>query len=518
MSTDKSIHRQIMKSSAVVSCGILSSRLLGFIRDIIFAGLLGTGFKGEAFFVAWRIPNMFRDLIGEGAANSAVIPVLSEHKQKEAKEDFWRLVNVVLVLFFIGLSAVTVLGIAFSGQIVKMLAPGFIADPGKLSLAADLTVVLFPYLILIGLAAYLGAVLISFRSFSAASFSPCLLNISIIVSAVAARFIKTEPVYVLSLGILIGGILQLLALLPDLYKKGFRLQIPLSLAHSGAKKIGRLLAPRLIGTSVYQLNVFVDTLCASLFFWVGPGGVSALYYSNRIVQLPLGVFSTSLAAAILPTLSDLHIKDDKKSFQNALIFSVENMIFLMLPITLIIMFTAYPLIRVLFERGEFNRYSTYITGSALSFYVIGLFAFSANRLIASAFHSMQDTKTPVKIAAWSLALNTVLVFIFMWPFKIAGISLASAISSIFNFHMLLREFDRRHGETGTAIRKFLFKNLIAVLVCGSVVFLLLKAVTIKNDIWYIIFCGTSVLILYFIISLSLKIEQANTIKRFLKLP
>ena len=342
MSTDKSapsdLNRSIFKSSVIISSGTMLSRLLGFVRDIFLAKILGTGFRADRLYVGFKIPNLFRDLLGEGAANSAVIPVLTEYKYKQSKEEFWNFVNVFLCIAFIALSIVTIVGMIFAPFIIRIIAPGFIIEPEKFLLAISLTKTLFPYLILIGLTAYFAGVLFTFKSFISASFSPCLLNVIIILSAILSNKLPVDPVYVLAYGVLIGGVLQLLVQMPSLYRQGFKFNRVRSLDHPAAKKIGRLIVPRIFGSGVYQLNVFVDTLCASLSNVVGVGGVSALYYSNRILQLPLAIFSTALSSAILPALADLHIKEDKESFQKSLVHALKNMIFIMFPITLILIF------------------------------------------------------------------------------------------------------------------------------------------------------------------------------------
>jgi len=256
-------HKSIIKSTSILSVGTLSSRILGFIRDIILARLLGTGIQAEAFFAALKIPNLFRDLVGEGATNAAVVPMFAEYKEKKEKEEFWNFVSVVLCLAFIILSAITIIGILAAPVIVRGIAWGFIGDAQKLNLAIHLTRVMFPYLIFIGLTAYCTGILFTFRSFAVPAFSPCLLNISIITSALIAARRMEDPVYGLAIGVLVGGVLQLVVQIKPLLKTGIRFKFPKTLNHDGAKRVGKLLVPRMIGSSVYQLTVLIDTICAS---------------------------------------------------------------------------------------------------------------------------------------------------------------------------------------------------------------------------------------------------------------
>ncbi|VAW16555.1 Proposed peptidoglycan lipid II flippase MurJ, partial [hydrothermal vent metagenome] len=376
-----------------LSLGTMSSRVLGFFRDVILANMLGTGFKADAFFVAFKIPNLFRDFVGEGASNAAVVPVLVEYKENQSKEELFKLINIVFTWAMIILSALTLLGILMSSFIVRALAPGFIVDPQKLLFTVHLTKIMFPYLVLIGLTAYSMGILYTFRSFVIPAFSPCLLNISMIISAFIASRWMQEPVFGLAIGVLIGGVLQLIFQFHGLKKIGYQYQRPKSLNHSQARKIGRLVVPRMFGSGVYQLTVLMDTFCASLAFIVGAGGISAIYYANRIIQLPMGIFSVALASAVLPSLSGLANRKDTVAIKKMIVFSLENIFFVMCPITIMLFLLSEPIIRVLFERGSFGAYSTDITSFAVSFYALGLFSFGGIKILVSAFHAMQDTKT-----------------------------------------------------------------------------------------------------------------------------
>ncbi len=437
-------HHMLVKSSSVLAIGTLSSRILGFLRNVILAKLFGTGTRADVFFLALRIPNLFRDLVGEGAANSAVVPVLSEYQVKKDPKDFWRLVNVISLWALVILSAITVAGMIFAPVIVRLMAPGFAAEPYKVKLAIDLTRLMFPYLIFIGLTAHSMAVLYTLRSFTSAAFSPCLFNLAVIIAAFVSQRFLVEPTYGLAVGVLVGGILQLAVQFPSMIRLG--LTWPrLLFFHPGVKKCGLLLVPRLFGSSVYQLNLVVDTICASLSNIVGPGGISAIFYSNQLIQLPLGVFSFSIATAALPTLSTMVAQNEIEKFKRTLIFSLENTFFVMLPISVVLALLSEPLVRVLLERGAFDAYSTTITSVSLMFFSFGLFSFGGTKILSIAFYALQDTRTPVKVAAGNLVLNAVLNVVLMRPLAIGGIALASSISSVFGFFVLIYLLEKRIG-------------------------------------------------------------------------
>jgi putative peptidoglycan lipid II flippase len=261
-------HSEVAKSASVIGLATLLSRILGFVRDLVIARLFGVYVYAQAFVVAFKIPNLFRDLVGEGAANAAFVPVFSEYNTKHSKEQFWELANVVLNLLLVTLSVITVLGVLFSPLLIRLIAPGFTADPEKLAVTIKLTRIVFPYILLVSLAAFTCGVLNSLKHFSIPAFAPCLLNISIIVFAL----IFGEGIKGLASGVLVGGLLQLLIQIPVLYKKGFRLKLFRRFKHPAANLIGRLMVPRLISSSIYQLNNFVDTIFGSLSWIVGDGG------------------------------------------------------------------------------------------------------------------------------------------------------------------------------------------------------------------------------------------------------
>jgi len=447
MSTDKSKpphqHHALLKSSSIVACGVLASRVLGFLRDVIIARFLGTGFLAEAFFVAQRIPNLFRDLVGEGAANAAIVPVLSEYAQKKTKEEWRECINAVLAWGVIILGGITVLGIIAAPWIVRLIAPGFAREPGELQLTVDLTRIMFPYLILIALTAFQAGILYSLNAFFAPSFGPCLLNLAMILSVWVACLFSWPLAYIISIGVLVGGVWQFLAQWFALRRRGVYWKMPVSLNHEGARQIGRLLLPRLWGSTVYQLNVFVDTFCASMAVVVGAGGIAAIYYANRMIQFPLGVFGYALASVTLPSLSKIVQEGDMARFKSTLFYALRKLMMILIPTAVGMAFFSQWIIHIVFQRGAFDAYSTTVTSQVMLYAALGLPFFGASRILVTAFYALQDTKTPVKAATVCLVVNVLLNVLLMFPMKIGGIALASTIAGAVNCLLLWRGLNRK---------------------------------------------------------------------------
>ncbi len=518
MSTDKNTHHssgRLLRSTSIMSGGTLLSRFLGFIRDIIFARFFGTAAGADAFVVAFRLPNMFRDLIGEGAANSSFIPVMTEYKNKKPLE-LKEFLNVVFAWAVIILTGITVAGILLAPLVVRLIAPGFVAEPGKMELAVVLTQIMFPYLIFIGLTAFFSAIQFTYGSFMMPALGPCLLNIVLIVSTVMAVFWMKEPVYGLAAGVLVGGILQFLFQWVPLKKHGVVFARPVALQHAGAAQIGKLILPRLFGSAVYQLNIFVDTICASLVSVVGPGGISAIYYAMRIEQLPMGVFGVALASAALPTLSVHAVAQDREKFRDVLVFTLKNIFFVMLPMTVILVLLAEPVVRVIFQRGAFDAYSTSIASSALACFALGLMGYGGVKILVSAFHALQDTKTPVKIALVSLVVNAGLNVVLMFPLKVAGIALASAISSVVSISLLFHLLAPRVGGFKGQFDGFFGKLALAGLTEALVIFGLWPLLSQINECGRLCIVIPVGAIVYFMMAYLLGLPQARQIDKLFK--
>lgn len=443
MSTPPSAQGRLLRSAGAIGALTGLSRVLGFIRDIVIASAFGTGAAAEAFVVSFRIPNLLRDLVGEGAANAAFVPVLTECREK-TPERFWRLVATLFWTLASVLTVLSALGMLFAPRIVALMAPGFLdsPDPGKFPLTVRLTRVIFPYLFLIGLSALAMGVLNTLKEFKSSAFGPALLNLTLIAAGV--WFERDYGPMALVVGVLIGGVLQLACQLGPLFKAGFRFG-PAGGCGAYVRKIGKLLLPRAFGSALYQINVFVDSILASFERFVGAGGQSALYYSNRLFQLPLAIFGIALAQALLPTFSAQRVREDRDGFRETFSSSVCSLMFVVMPASAGLLVLSRPIVRTLLEHGEFNAYSTAITSSALFFYSFGLLSCCLIKILVNAFYAMQDTRTPVRTMLVSVALNIALSLWLMRPLGIGGLALASTLSATLNGVLLYLVLRRRAG-------------------------------------------------------------------------
>jgi putative peptidoglycan lipid II flippase len=435
-STSFGSRRAIAASAGIIGLATLCSRLLGFLRDMVIARVFGVYLYAQAFVIAFRIPNLFRDLLGEGASNAAFVPVFSEYRVKHTREEFWELANVVLNLLLVLLIS---LGIIFSPLLVRLIAPGFMVSPEKLQATITLNRIIFPYILLISLAAYSMGILNSLQHFAVPAFAPCLLNISLIVFAL----LFGEGIKGLALGVLVGGVLQLTIQIPVLYKKGFRLRLFRRFKHPAAKTIGRLMVPRVLSSSIYQLNNFVDSIFGSLSVIVGEGGVAVLYFAYRLIQFPLGVFSTSLSQAILPALSAQSAQGQLDKLKETFSFGLRATFFVMLPASVALMVLAQPIISGLFGGGKFDLYAVNTTAAALMFYSLGLSAYAVTKVTQSCFFALQDTLTPAKNSALNLFLDIVFNLALIFSLKLAGIALATSLSGIISCLVLIARLRRR---------------------------------------------------------------------------
>jgi putative peptidoglycan lipid II flippase len=470
-----STYKSIAKSAGIISAGTIFSRILGFIRDILIAGFFGTGIASQAFVVAFRLPNLFRDLVAEGAVNSAFVPVFSEYLVRKKERDFWDLTRAVLVILLFVLTAIAFLGVIGAPWLVRIIAPGFIREPQKLELTIRLSRILFPYLILVGLAAYSMGILHTFKSFFAPAFGPAVLNLTMIASILlAVRYYQAEPIILVGFGVLLGELLQILIQLPILRHFGWRISLKTmkpDMRHPGVKQIGTLLGPRVFGSAIYQLNVLVDTVMASLGGIVGEGAVAAIYYANRIIQFPLAIFGIALSSAVLPTLSQQASSGDYVQLRRTAAFSLKAIYFVMLPASLGLAILAGPVITILFQRGRFDAYSTQITSLALLFYSLGLLAFAGVKILVSCFYSLQDTRTPVKVSFLALIINAVLNIILMFPLKVGGLALASAISATLNASMLYFILKGRIGSIIDAqSASYFFKVTLSAMIMAALTY------------------------------------------------
>ena len=427
-------NKRLLKATGIISSGTFLSRIFGFIRDMVIAKIFGAGFATDAFFVAFKIPNLLRRLLGEGALSAAFIPLFTEYFTTKSKEDAWKFASAVFSTLLVILFTITLLGIIFMHAIITILAPGFYHELHKFNLTVYLTRITFPYIFLISLTALSMGILNSLRHFTVPAMSPVLLNFALIGAAFFICPYLETPISGLAIGVIIGGLLQFVFHIPPLLKSGLKFTPDFSFSHPGVKKVVLLMAPSVIGLAVTQFNIFVDTLIASL---LAEGSISYLYYADRVMQLPLGVFGTAIGTAILPTLSSFAAKKDMEGMKDTMSFGLRFTFFIAIPAMTAQIVLSLPIVSLLFERGEFTHQAAINTSQTLIAFSIGLWAYSGIKVIAPAYYSVQDTKTPVRIAVISMIANVVFNLILMAPLKHAGIALATSLSAMLNLGLLV---------------------------------------------------------------------------------
>jgi putative peptidoglycan lipid II flippase len=511
---------KIARAAGVVGAATLLSRVFGFIRDMVVAQLFGAGNATDAFFVAFRIPNLLRRLVGEGALTASFIPIYSEYLIQHSQEESNRFVQISFTLLTISLSAITLLGIAFSPWIVKAIAYGFSANPEKFGLTVLLNRLMFPYIFFISLVALSMGVLNSLRHFSAPAFSPVILNLSIIACALLGFPYLDEPILSLALGVLIGGMGQLLFQIPFLYRKGIVIRWRVDWSHPGVRRVLILMGPSVLGLAVSQLNVLVNTLLAS---YLPQGSVSYLYYADRLLEFPMGIFAIAIATAVLPSLSDHAARKDWSALRDTMVFALRLTFFLILPAMAGLIILRNPIIQILFQRGAFDAHSTTMTAQALFFYALGLIAFAGIRIVVPAFYALQDTKTPVKIAGWALLANLGFGILLMSPLKHGGLALAVSLSAGLNFILLMIFLRKKIGSFGgTVIWSSFFKNLLAAGVMSLVVHWVISFIAWEKEgvtfekIIGLLFALSAGAIIYWAACRFMGCEEAKTILNLFK--
>ncbi len=450
---------RVVRAAGVVGMATMLSRIFGFLRDMIVAGLFGAGLTTDAFFVAFRIPNLLRRLLAEGSLTVSFVPVFTEYLRNRSRKEALELADIVFTALSILLVAVSLLGVLFSPLIVTVMAPGFVKTPAQYNLAVFLTRLMFPYIFLISLVALCMGILNSLRHFAAPALAPVVLNLAMILAALSLRGFFREPITALAIGVMAGGVLQLAMQWPFLVRMGVRLKPNFRFRHPGVRRIGLLMLPAAFGAAIYQINIFIGTILAS---FLPTGSISYLYYADRIVELPLGVFAIAVGTATLPSFSEQVAQGRFEELKRTIVFSLRIILFITIPATVALIALRVPIISVLFQRGEFGVQSTLLTAQALLCYAVGLWAFSIIRIIVSVFYSLQDTKAPMKAAIVALIVNALFSLVLMFPLKHGGLALATSIASAVNVGMLWvilrrrigklldREFYRSVGKTAVA--------------------------------------------------------------------
>jgi putative peptidoglycan lipid II flippase len=424
---------RIAKAAGLMSLATFISRILGFVRDMIFALYFGATGLSDTFFAAFRIPNLLRELFAEGSMSSSFIPVLTEYRQKHGEHEANRLVKITFTFIIVFVGIVCLLGIFFSPAIVTVIAPGFLGSEEKFSLAVLLTRIMFPFLLFISLAALVMGALNTKKIFFIPALAPALLNITLILSIVLFESRAKQPLTAAAIGVMAGGFVQFAFQLPSFFRNKYKLGFDASFSHPGLKKMAILLIPATLALSVSQINIVVSNILAS---FLPSGSITYLFYSMRLIQFPIGIFGVAMGMAVLPMLSEHAAKGDYDKLKDDFSFALRLLFFITIPAMAGLIALREPIVNILFQRGKFDYPATVGTAQALLYYSIGIWSIVGVRVVTASFYSMQDTRTPVKVALGALAVNVIFSIILMKPLQHSGLALANSLASMVNFTVL----------------------------------------------------------------------------------
>lgn len=462
---------KIARSAGAVSIAVMCSRVLGLIREQVFAGLFGAGFAIDAFVVAFRIPNLLRDLFAEGALSAAFVTVFTDYSTNRGAEATWRLAGNVLVFFSVLISALTLAGMYWADPIVNLLAPDFLDVPGKTALTVKLTRIMFPFLLFVSLAAVVMGILNTKGKFFVPAMSSTFFNLGSIVGGLSLAWLFPrfgQPAIAgMAWGTLIGGALQLLMQLPTLRRVGFQLRLHCNPFDPGLRRILLLMLPATIGMSATQINIFVNTNFAASCV---EGSVSWLNYAFRLVQLPIGVFGVALSIAVMPVLAKQAAEKDLASLKQTFTSSLVLVFALAIPATAGLVLLSQPIIRLIFEHGAFTAADTLQTADALTYYAIGLFAYSAIKVMVPVFYAIGNTKYPVIGSFLGVGINILIITQVIDLLQHRGIALSTSCAMILNFSFLgVILYRKLAGYPLGYLLKGLAKILTATaLMCGAI--------------------------------------------------
>ncbi len=442
------------------------SRILGFLRDILIARIFGAGIATDAFFVAFRIPNLLRRLFAEGAFSQAFVPILAEYKNTRRPEETRALIDHITMLMGITLIIVTIIGIVSAPLIIYVSAPGFSADAEKFDLTVALLRITFPYILFISLVALAGSILNTYGKFNVPAITPALLNLSFIACALWLTPVFEPPILALAWAVFIGGLLQLAFQIPFLLHLRLLPRIRLKNPDTGAWRVIKLMGPAIFGVSVSQISMLINTIFASLLV---TGSVSWLYYADRLMEFPAGLLGVALGTILLPSLAKHYSSNSTEEYSRLLDWGLRMTILLTLPAALALAFLAIPLITTLFHHGAFTEHDAWMTREALIAYSIGLPGIILVKVLAPGFYARQNIRTPVKIAIITLIATQLMNLVFIIPFQHAGLALAIGLGACINASLLyyqLRSHDIYQPQPGWLI--FFLKIIAAVTIMGFV--------------------------------------------------
>lgn len=455
----------LLKALATVSSMTLLSRILGFVRDVVIARAFGAGLFTDAFFVAFRLPNLLRRLFAEGAFSQAFVPILGEYRSSRSAGDTRDLVDHVATLLALVLVLVSILGVLAAPLIIYLTAPGFAASPDKFKVTVELLRITFPYILFISLTSLAGGVLNTWSRFSVPAFTPSLLNLSFIVFALWLAPYFDPPVKALAWAVFAGGLLQLGFQLPFLARIGMLPRLRLDLKDPGVWRILKLMGPAVFGVSVGQISLLINTIFASFLV---TGSVSWLYYADRLMEFPTGLLGVALGTILLPSLTRSFAEKTTAEYSQLLDWGLRLTVVLAAPCALALALLAVPLVATLFHHGEFGAHDVEMTRRALMAYSVGLLGLILVKVLAPGFYARQNIRTPVKIALITLATTQIMNLALIWPLRHAGLALAISIGACVNAGLLYYKL-RQHRifEPRPGWPAFFGRVLLALALMGT---------------------------------------------------
>lgn len=476
--------RSVARSAGIISLAVMASRVLGLVREMVFAYFFGASksFANDAFVIAFRIPNLLRDLFAEGALSSAFVPVFSEYLVKRDEKEAFRLSNLVMTALVLILGALVILGVIFAPQIVTVFAHGFRDDPAKFDLTVRLTRIMMPFILLVALAAQAMGILNARGRFGIPALSSSFFNIGSIIGGIFFASLLADPTFAhpisaivekpvegivgMSVGVVIGGFMQYAVQWPSLRRAGFRYRPALSFKDPGVRRIFKLMGPAVIGAAAVQVNVLINSNFASSI--PGDGPVSWLNYAFRLMQFPIGVFGVAIATATLPSISRNAALEQVDQFRHTLARSVRLAFLLTIPSAVGLAVLGRPIIALIYERGDFRPVDTMHTADALAFYAIGLAGYSAIKILAPAFYALGDARTPMAISLGSILTNFLMNWALVGLLEERGLALSTSVVALLNFAFLYFIMQRRiDGIEGRDTAVAIFKIVVASAVMGA---------------------------------------------------
>ena len=433
--------RHLFKSTVIVSSMTLISRILGFVRDMLIARIFGVDVATDAFFVAFKIPNFLRRLFAEGAFAHAFIPVLADYKEQGSKADLKVFVDKTAGTLAGILMLLTLIGVVVAPVLILLLAPGFAWQGSQYELAVLLLKITFPYLLFISLVAFAGAILNAHDKFAIPALTPVFLNISMIVAAIWFAPLMEQPIVALAWGVFAAGIIQVCFQIPSLMRLGLLPRFRWGYNDPGVKKTISLMLPAIFSVSVTQINLLLDTLVAS---FLTVGSVSWLYYSDRLVEFPLGMLGLALGTVILPKLAKDYAMEDKKVFSYSLDWGLRLALLIGMPATIGLILLAEPMLSTLFQYKEFSWNDVHYAGLSLRAYAVGLLGYLLIKVLVPGFTARKDMKTPVRYGVYAMLVSLGLDVVLVFPLAHAGLALATSLGAFFNAALLLYQLLKKN--------------------------------------------------------------------------